>query len=73
MALVQATDCFSYRGVVYSPGLVIDDGEEVVRRYPSMFRLAGQPADDAPVERATARPGEKRATKRPAKKAADDE
>lgn len=67
MALVKPLDTFSYRGVVYTHTDVVDDAAEVVKKYPTLFAPVGA---EAPVERATAAPGEKRAVKRPAKKTA---
>lgn len=52
-------DVFSYEGVVYSRVSLVPDDAPVVERYPDLFEDIG-----GGVERATARPGEKRTTKR---------
>lgn len=61
----RATDAFSYEGVVYSRSSVVEDDDPAVKKYPGLFEDLG-----GNVERATARPGEKRTVKRTAKKAA---
>ena len=63
-------DAFSYKGTVYGRSAVYDD-DPAVKALPHLFEDIGGPknAPEAPVERATARPGEKRTTKRAAKKA----
>ena len=54
---------FSHAGIVYSPSLIVEDDDPAVRKYPHLFeRIGGE------VERATARPGEKRTAKRAAPK-----
>jgi len=59
---------FSFAGRVYNVGVDVADTDPAVRRHPELFAAGGPIAK--PVEAATARPGETRAVKRPAKKAA---
>lgn len=61
--------------IVLSPGAAFDDADDVVKAHPEMFAFdtdvetqritAVAVGPDAPVEEATARPGEKRSTRRP--------
>lgn len=62
---------FSFAGRIYNVGVDVAADDPAVRRHPHLFD--GPPPVAlvrAPVETATARPGEARAVKRPAKKAA---
>lgn len=49
-------------------GDLYDDDDPWVKKYPQFFDDAETVKRDAPVEQATARPGEKRSTKKPAEK-----
>ena len=62
MATVKMS--FAALGRMWPKGTKVDDGDAVVARYPQFF----DGGVDAPVEQATAAPGEKRAVKRPARK-----
>lgn len=57
----QPISAFFAHGRTYSPSALVTDDDAAVRDYPHLF---------SPIESATAAPGEKRASKRTAKKAA---
>lgn len=61
---------FSYDGRIYTPNMDVDGDAPVVRRHPHLFDGPAAAPVQATLEDATARPGEVRAVKRPAKKAA---
>jgi hypothetical protein len=50
---------FSWGQRAFSPGDEVDAADPAVAKFPHLFD------DEAPVERATARPGTRRATRRP--------
>jgi len=65
MGLMRPSTSFLYNGRHYTPADIVRDDDPLVRDKPSLF----VPIDGPTIERATAAPGEKRATKRAAKKA----
>lgn len=64
--LYRALDSFAVGHRVVAKGEVLTDADPVVSRAPALFVRVGATDSraDAPVERATARPGEKRTTRR---------
>lgn len=62
---------FLFSGRVYTPDMEVSADDDAVRTHPHLFSVASAAAaSEKPVETATARPGEARSVKRPAKKAA---
>jgi hypothetical protein len=61
MALVQALKSFQVGRTMIRKGAVLSSSDSVVVGREELFRLL---EDDAPVEAATAAPGEKRSTRR---------
>ena len=59
--MYQSVEVFSYAGRNFSRSTIVPDGDPVVVKFPHLFKSL----DESPVERATARPGEKRTTRRP--------
>jgi hypothetical protein len=57
----RATDSFSYGGRVFNRATILPNDDPAVVKFPHLFECL----DEAPVERATARPGEQRTTRRP--------
>lgn len=73
MALVRSKRAFAILGepVVWPAGRIVDASHPVAVRFPQHFETVEAAAYDAPVEQATAAPGEKRAARPRAKKVAE--